>query len=227
LSVRYQYQVLDAADTEPGVEVAGLTNANAGTIIMELRHDRRDNPLYPRRGYKVFTNLELGSEYLGGNANYQRFEIATAYHLPLYAGARVNLGLAHGVVLTLGARAQDLPFNRRFFPGGENSIRGYQEGEASPRDALGQFVGAESFILGNVEFEQALTHSLSLVLFSDSLGTAREIADYPANEALFSAGGGLRWKTIVGPIRLEYGHNLNPRPGDPAGTLHFSMGFPF
>jgi outer membrane protein insertion porin family len=227
LSLRYQYQVLNAADTVPGVAVAGLTNANVGTIIAELRHDRRDNPLYPRRGYKVFTTFELGSSYLGGDANYQRFELATSYHLPLYRGAWMNFGVSHGFVVPLGAREQDLPFNRRFFPGGENSIRGYQEGGASPRDATGQFVGAESCVLGNVEFEQALTRSISVVLFSDSLGTARDISNYPFDEGLFSVGGGLRWRTLVGPIRLEYGHNLNPRPGDPSGTLHFSMGFPF
>lgn len=227
LSVRYQYQVLNAADAQPGVAAEGLTNAAVGTIITELRHDRRDNPLYPRRGYKIFSNLELGSAYLGGDANYQRFEAAGSYHFPLYDGAWMNLGLSHGVVLTIGSREQDLPFNRRFFPGGEHSIRGYQEGEASPRDATGQFVGAESYVLGNIEFEQALTRSFSLVIFSDSIGFARDLNNYPLNEALFSAGGGLRWKTIVGPIRLEYGHNLNPRPGDPSGTIHFSMGFPF
>jgi outer membrane translocation and assembly module TamA len=37
----------------------------------------------------------------------------------------------------------------------------------------------------------------------------------------------LRYHTIVGPIRLGYGHNLNPRPDDPSGTLFFSVGFPF
>jgi len=169
----------------------------------------------------------LGSSWLGGDANYQRFEAAGSYHFPLYDGAWMNLGLSHGVVLTVGAREQDLPFNRRFFPGGEHSIRGYQEGEASPRDATGQFVGAESYVLGNIEFEQALTRSFSLVIFSDSIGFARDLNNYPLNEALFSAGAGLRWKTILGPIRVEYGHNLNPRPGDPSGTIHFSMGFPF
>jgi outer membrane translocation and assembly module TamA len=40
-------------------------------------------------------------------------------------------------------------------------------------------------------------------------------------------GGGLRWRTIIGPVRLEYGYNLNPRPKDPTGTLQVSLGFPF
>jgi outer membrane translocation and assembly module TamA len=53
------------------------------------------------------------------------------------------------------------------------------------------------------------------------------LRDYPANEAVYSVGGGFRWKSIVGPVRLEYGYNLNRRTGDPVGTIHFSLGFPF
>jgi len=32
---------------------------------------------------------------------------------------------------------------------------------------------------------------------------------------------------LIGPIRLEYGHNLNPRAGDPQGTWQLSIGNPF
>jgi len=32
---------------------------------------------------------------------------------------------------------------------------------------------------------------------------------------------------LIGPVRLEYGYNLNPRRFDPLGTLQFSLGFPF
>ena len=227
VSLRYEYEVLHAADADQDISEEGLPRANVGSVTAELQHDRRDNPLYPRKGYKVFSRLEIGAEPLGGDANYQRFEVASAWHKPLYDGAWLNLGLSHGVVLFAGKREEDLPFNRRFFPGGENSIRGYQEGEASPRDAEGEEVGAECFVLGNVEFEQALTRSFSFVAFVDALGYAREVEHYPASTALVSVGGGIRWKTIVGPVRLEYGHNLNPREGDPSGTLHFSLGFPF
>jgi outer membrane translocation and assembly module TamA len=136
--------------------------------------------------------------------------------------------LSHGIAASLGGNSQqDLPFNKRFFPGGQNSIRGYQDGEAAPRDAFGRVIGVETYLLGTVEFEQALTPKWSLVAFSDSIGFARQLRQYPFDETLYSVGGGVRWKTVVGPVRLEYGHNLNPRPGDPKGTLHFSLGFPF
>ena len=88
-------------------------------------------------------------------------------------------------------------------------------------------VGAETYTLGTVELEQALTPRWSVVFFSDSLGFARRIDHYPFDTGLFSIGLGLRWRTLIGPIRLEYGYNLNPRPGDPSGTVLFSLGFPF
>ena len=227
VSARYNYQVLNALDLFPQVASEGLTNPAVGSIRFDLKHDRRDNPLYPRQGYKVFGTVELASEYLLGDANYTRFEISPSWHHRLGRGAYLSAGLSHGAVISFGDPAKNLPFNKRFFPGGNNSLRGYQEGEASPRNQAGDYVGAETYVLGTVELEQALTPNWSLVVFSDSLGFAHSIENYPFDTGLFSVGVGIRWKTIIGPVRLEYGYNLNPRPGDPSGTLHFALGFPF
>jgi outer membrane translocation and assembly module TamA len=135
--------------------------------------------------------------------------------------------LRHGFVVANGSTSNNLPFTRRFFPGGQDSVRGYQEGEAAPRNAQGKIVGAETYTSCNVEFEQGLTPKWSVVGFFDGVEFAEHLDDYPGDEHLLSVGGGLRWRTIVGPVRLEYGYNLNPRPRDPMGTLQFSLGFPF
>ena len=156
MTLRYTYQVLNSSTAERALE-NGLPSANVGSFIAEIRHDRQDNPLYPRQGYKIFGNFEIASEYLAGDVNYQRLEINTAYHQPLDAGRWLHFGVSHGAVLTIGSPAEDLPFNRRFFPGGGNSIRGYQEGEAAPRNAQGKIVGAETYLFGSVELEQSLT----------------------------------------------------------------------
>lgn len=226
VGLRYNYQILDASgrDVDP---LFGRTNAHVGAFVFDFKHDRRDNALLPHSGYKLFTTLEVASEYLAGNANYQRFEFAGSFHSPLDEGRWIHIGAVHGVVNAMGNPASDLPFNKRFFPGGENSIRGFQEGQAAPRNAFGQIVGAETYSLASLEFEQALTDSISFVLFNDDLAFAREIARYPFDQTLFTVGVGLRWKTVLGPVRFEYGYNLNPRKEDPVGTFHFSIGFPF
>ena len=228
LSARYNYQILNAVGLFPAVASEGLTNPAVGSISVDLKHDKRDNPLYPQKGYKIFSNFEFATKYLGGDANYQRIEVSPSWHIPIgREGTHLSLGLSHGVVVSFGSAANNLPFNKRFFPGGDNSIRGYQEGEASPRNAQGEFVGAETYLLGNVEVEQAITPKWAFVVFSDSIGFARHLDHYPFDTGLFSVGAGIRWKTIIGPVRVEYGYNLNPRPGDPSGTVHFSLGFPF
>ena len=139
----------------------------------------------------------------------------------------MHLSLRYGGIFSRSPASENLPFNERFFLGGENSIRGYQQGEASPQGEEGQLIGAEAYTLVNVEFEQRLFSNLSLVLFWDGLGQSVERETIPESEYLHSAGIGLRLRTPVGPVRLEYGHNLNPRPGDPDGTLHIAVGYPF
>ncbi len=224
---RYNYQVLNALSLGSQFAPVGPTNAGVGSVIAQLRHDRLDNPLYPRRGYKLSTTVELASQYLGGDVTFERVEMEGAFHHPLAGGLGLNLGLSHGFVVSPGPSETDVPFNKRFFPGGAYSIRGYQEGEAGPRNAQGKLIGVETYLLGSVELEQALTRTISVVVFSDSLGFAQHIQAYPFNQALYSVGGGVRLRTIIGPVRLEYGHNLNPGPQDPSGTFQFSLGFPF
>lgn len=228
LNIRYDYQFLNASDlSTTNAGSVGATNARSAAIVIDLNRDQRVTPLLPRHGLKLFAKIELAANALGGNVTYQRVLLGGSYNLDLVDGLLLHLGLTHGVTFTLGGNASQLPFNKRFFPGGENSIRGYQEGEASPLDSSGKQLGAETYTLGHIEFEQLLTKSWSVVAFFDALGMARDRSNYPWSEGLFSVGGGLNWRTPIGPVRLEYGYNLNPRKYDPKGTLHFSIGFPF
>jgi outer membrane protein assembly complex protein YaeT len=223
----YTFQVLRDNKNELATQATDPTQMNVASIDGGLTGDHRDNPLRPRRGYRWFTQIELAARSLGGTAEYQRLELGASYHTPWGEGHWVHLGVTHGVITTLGTTDATLPVNKRFFPGGDNSIRGYQNGEATPRGADGLFVGAKSYVLINSELEQALTPNWSVVAFVDALGTAAQLKDYPFSERLYTAGLGVRYQTLIGPIRMEYGHNLNPRPGDPRGTWQISIGYPF
>jgi len=197
------------------------------SVYLGILGDTRDNPLRPRRGYNWSTQIEAADPMFGGEATYQRFEFGSAYHTNWGAGRWIHLGLSQGIITTGGSDDSSLPVNKRFYPGGDNSIRGYQKGEAAPRSADGRFIGAKAFLLLNLELEQALTPTWSAVAFVDALGTAVSLRDLPFDERLYSVGLGLRYQTIIGPVRLEYGRNVRRRPADPSGTWHFSIGYPF
>jgi len=227
-SLAYTYQSLSNQDNRLTTRALDEDNVKVASIDLGLTKDRRDNPLRPRRGYRLFAQAELASESLGGEVDYQSFELGATYHTRWGRSRWLHFGLTHGAITQLGAAdGQLIPVNKRFYPGGDSSIRGYQKDEAAPRGPDGRFVGAETYTLLNVELEQAITNTWSVVVFFDALGEAAELEAYPWDERLYSVGLGVRYQTIVGPVRLEYGRNVNPRADDPSGTLHFSVGFPF
>jgi outer membrane protein insertion porin family len=43
----------------------------------------------------------------------------------------------------------------------------------------------------------------------------------------YAIGAGLRYKLPIGPIRLDYGINPDPRRNEDDGAFHFSFGFAF
>ncbi|MBL9187107.1 MAG: BamA/TamA family outer membrane protein [Opitutaceae bacterium] len=224
----YTFQSLRNRDNELATRAADDTQVTVASLDAGLTRDRRDNPLRPRRGYRWFAQMEAASRGLGGGAEFQRFEGGGAYHTPWGAGRWVHAAFTHGLITTWGTSDRLLPVNKRFFPGGGSSIRGYRDGEASPRGADGRFVGAKSYALANLDLEQALFGKWTAVIFVDALATAAQLRNYPlAGERLYTAGLGVRYQTLIGPIRVEYGRNLNPRAGDPGGTWQISVGAPF
>lgn len=219
----FSYEVLRASDVELGATTPGADEAAVAALDLGLTRDRRDNPIRPTSGSRWSAQAQLARPELGGEVSYERVELAWSWHRPLGEDRWLHLGVSQGWIFD-GA---DAPLNKLFYPGGESSIRGYGEGEATQRDATGRYVGVRSATLANLELEQRVTGRWSAVLFLDVLGTAVNAEDWPGEETLGSAGAGVRYQSPIGPVRLEYGRNLKRRPGDPSGALHFSIGFPF
>lgn len=223
-TVGFTYEVLSASDVALFTTVDEVEKATVASLDFGLTRDRRDNPIRPTRGGRWSAQVRLARPELGGEVEYERVELAWSWHRPLGEERWLHVGVSQGLLFDRGG---EVPVNKLFFPGGESSIRGYAQGEATRRDAGGLFVGVRSAWLVNVEFEQLITGRWTAVLFTDVLGTAAHAEDWPGDETLGSVGLGVRYQSPIGPVRLEYGHNVNPRSGDPDGTLHFSIGFPF
>lgn len=209
------------------VDSVGDDRFRSGSIEFTLLRDRLDNPIVPRDGTRVRLTGEHAAELLGSESSFQRYEFNVSIHRDLENGWFLHGRLHHGVVFSLGNPDSSVPFNKRFFPGGENSIRGYGEGEASFRGSDGTFIGSSTITVLSAELERQLFGDLLGVVFFDGLLQGKTENDYPGDTTLGSVGLGLRLNSPVGPVRLEYGHNLNPRLGDPDGAFHFSLGFPF
>lgn len=224
----YTFQDLEVSNSRLGENREYVDDrTTSGSLELRVTRDRRDSPVNPTTGFRWYANVEWASDLFGGEAKYQRFEAGVSWHREMASGLLIHAALNQASVVSVDGDEEIIPVGKLLFPGGENSIRGYGRGEASLRDVEGKFVGSRANLLLNLELEQLLTDSLSAVVFVDTLAASRLASDGLGDETLSSIGLGVRWRTFMGPVRLEYGHNLNRRPGDPNGALHFAIGFPF
>jgi outer membrane protein insertion porin family len=223
----YTFEDLDARINERGGTSTGPDSVRSGSVELRFSRDKRDNPLNPQSGYRFFGDFQWGSEALGGQVDYQAADAGFSYHNEIKRGLIWHGSISHAVVGSFYKSQSQIPTNKLLYPGGENSIRGYERGGAAPFDDMGDFLGAKSTVILNLELEQRLTDSLSVVGFYDWLGMTKNIEEYPFDEHLSSIGLGIRLRTFMGPVRLEYGHNLDQRIGDPSGTYHLTIGYPF
>jgi outer membrane protein insertion porin family len=137
-----------------------------------------------------------------------------------------------------GLDGSDLPLFERYFPGGINSIRGFKARTLGPREeqknVFGQVVssdpiGGSSQLIVNNEIIFPLVRGIGLkgVLFVDA-GNAYGADDgFSLDNTRFSAGGGVRWLSPVGPLRVELGQPFNTKPFDEKQLFSFSFGGPF
>lgn len=226
LSAEYRLSQ-ENADRDNSVAFQSEERATVASMSLRVSMDRRDDFLAPTSGYSLFASFKVASELLGGSVDFQKMEAGCSYHFALTESTLIHVGFRGGTLLSSGNAATNIPFNERYFLGGENSVRGYLEGGATPLDSNGDEIGAETYVLGNIELEQRVVERFSLVAFMDGVENSVDGFLGEDSEGLYSVGMGLRYNTPVGPLRLEYGHNLTPRDSDPEGTLHFSIGFPF
>jgi len=114
----------------------------------------------------------------------------------------------------------NIPTQELLFYGGDDTIRGFRE------DALNPNGGKLGFIY-NLEFQLRLFKGFEAVAFLDTASLTNSFSEISVATVRHSAGGGIRYVTPVGPIRLEYGIILDRQPGDNFGRLHFTFGYFF
>ncbi len=111
-----------------------------------------------------------------------------------------------------------LPSTVRFFAGGAQSVRGYTYQSLGPKDANGEVLGGQYLVLGSIEYEHSFSSKWGVALFYDA-GNAIDNLDDKLERG---AGFGLRWKSPVGPVRIDFANAIS-RDGHP-WRMHINIG---
>ncbi len=191
----------------------------ASFVFPQLRADyiNVDNRMAPRSGFGGGLTLR------GGNGN------ATGF-VQLHANAQWFHGFdADSRLIVRGEAGRtftgallDLPPSLRYFAGGDRSVRGYGWREIGPRIRNSQgdlyAVGASNVVTTSIEYERYLNGPWGAAVFVDSGSTF----DGRRADPHTGVGIGLRWRSPVGPVRIDIARGLN-RPESPF-TLHLNIG---
>ena len=113
-----------------------------------------------------------------------------------------------------------LPPSERFFAGGDSSIRGYDIDSLGPVDASGQVIGGNKLGVISAEVDYYFTERWGFAVFVDS-GNAFG-GDGSSTGLQTGVGAGVRWRSPIGPIRVDIAHPLD----DPSNNfrLHLRIG---
>jgi translocation and assembly module TamA len=93
----------------------------------------------------------------------------------------------------------NLPATLRFYAGGDQSVRGYAYNSLGPLDSLGSVAGGKYLLVGSIEYEHRLFEKWSAATFYD-VGNAYNSSSEDFKEG---AGVGLRWRSPIGPLRVD------------------------
>lgn len=201
------------------------------TLGTALRYDSRDRMFNPTEGSNHSITLRYAG--LGGDVGFGKVTLESGWYFPIY---KRLVGFLHGEGAYIReVAAKEMPDYERFYLGGMNSVRGFDFRGISP-EKLNSFglvtqIGGDKLVQFNAELLVTLMEKetgLVFVIFYDAGNAFDNHERIDLGSLHQSAGYGFRWYSPMGPIRLEYGHILNPEPGGPeGGSWDFTMGWAF
>ena len=221
-----QFSYTDVFDAVIDDLFLGDRTYRLGTIGISQSFDTRDNPLVPRRGFLLGSTLEYASAGLGSEVDFLRGTIRFTQHIPIGKRSELRLGARSGF-MTTSEDTDEIPIDQRFFSGGSTSVRSFDERHLGPDDGSGNPVGGEFFTTFNAEYSFPLVGVLKGATFFDAGNLLGEAGDASLDDMHYAAGLGFRLDFPTGPVRVDYGWNLNRAEGEPAGAFHVSVGLAF
>jgi len=240
----YKYEAKEIFNESPAYQAASIkpdANSTTSAIFASITRNSTDYRLDPSSGMVNTVSTEFAGP--GGTNRFLRFIGETSVFFPVKWGTVFSVRGTMGYVQEIG---KPVPIDEKFYLGGINTLRGYSARTVSPfvlvdvtttsstpqiigtsTQKTRAYIGGDKEAFFNAEYTFPLLKDVGLkgVAFFDA-GNAYDKSQEYFSTVKTSYGGGIRWFSPIGPLRLEYGIPLNPRDGidSPGGRLEFSIG---
>lgn len=180
-----------------------------------LEKVKADSLIFPTDGWRLKLALSAASEAVLSDQNVFQIKAQGKLVKPFGKGkllTRMNIGS------TIVSDFDRLPKSLRFFAGGSNSVRGYAFESLGEVNASNSVIGGKQLLDLSLEYQHSINESWSAAAFIDA-GDAFDSWDDVGLKV--GVGFGARWKSPVGPVRIDIGF---PRDDFQDPSLHLSVG---
>lgn len=213
-----------------------------------ISHDKRDFILNPRRGSYRILRLEGAGGFLGGDNDFYTSSASLQHYYPIGSSVVLAWRVRGGYADAFGD-SKEVPVENRFFAGGGNSVRGYDENSLGPRSVQGDQstnpvpIGGRVLLLTNLELRYPIPLlsriNVSGAVFVDGGNVWRgaqsvkpsdfrlyaDKSDVRVQDYRYGVGVGLRYNTPVGPIRVDFALPVKRDEfSDDKGRFHINLG---
>ena len=209
---------LDASRYIKEQEGEKVTSALSFSLSMDTRNDYYN----PTKGARHSISLQNAGGILGGDNYFVKGLVETSWFFPLPLKTVLNLRGKVGFVEPYGGR--EVPIYEKLYVGGLQTVRGFEYGMAGPYDENKEPLGAKKMVSFQSELIFPLSSEIGLkaAIFWDVGKGFDRFSDITPLKT--GVGAGIRWFSPFGPIHIDLGFNLNPKPGEKRKVFDFTAG---
>jgi len=197
--------------------------SQVGIVSASFIQERRDDPVDSTRGHYTTADFGVASRLLGSQSDFTRLLARNSSYHRLVPNLVLARSAIFGWQQNFGQTRliEGIPLPERFYSGGSSSHRGFPENQAGPRDLSTGFpIGGSALLMHNLELRfPLLGDNLGAVLFHDMGNVYAKLGDisfrYKQKDlqdfgyAVQALGIGFRYRTPVGPLRLDLAYAPN------------------
>lgn len=246
----FSVENVETRQTNDTTRVVTETKSRSNILGGSASRDTRDFVLNPTVGSYRVVSSQIAGGILGGENDFYTLESSYQHYYGVGTVLETDKHFVRQSVFAWRVRAgyadsygrsAEVPIERRYFLGGSNSVRGYEESGLGPHDGETP-QGGDFMLLANVEIRYPLPYiwrwNFTGAVFLDSGNVWADIGDVSkgsfklssgiyetsVNDYRYGTGVGIRYNTPIGPIRLDWGFPLKPDRLNESGVLYLSLG---
>ncbi len=236
LTFEYVESYFDTSYSKEKRDKAGKPQFNS-ILSGDFVIDGTNNPLNPSKGGSLRYSLEWGLPIIKTSlpsASYIRNTLQARQYFDLtgHGSSVIAMRAYAGTAIRRSPNEplRDVPTTRLYLGGGPTSLRGWASRSllVSSSDEADPNIGGFTRLEANIEYRfspfkqdlensslESITSPITFALFCDAGNVWDKDTKVSLSDAAIAIGIGLRYNTIVGPIRLDFGFRLYDPTPDP------------